>query len=297
MNKKVIKHFSILMVYIICFSCIFSYSASAHFLSSWASYYPASSANSTYSFGIDNSVHINGTKIKYYWANSTVSSYYATALSLAFTKWGGLISGTNVSSTAYAHITISYTSTLSPAGYAALAHMNSGDTNQHIRIGYNDAYLEMFKTLNPYTDEQNARLIAHEVGHFWGIDDLSGTSLHSIYREDWWNVEKPTYHDRNAMRIGLNDLWFNPGGNQVWKYQPAPGTFIKRADVNQNGTVNSSDAQLVLQFSSHTVTPTSLQSILADVNGDGSVTSADAQQILKYSAHLISKFPTDIYEI
>ncbi len=98
------------------------------------------------------------------------------------------------------------------------------------------------------------------------------------------------------MRIALNNLWFNPGGNQVWKYQPTPGTFILRGDVDQNGQITADDSRLVSRGSTDLSELTDLQIKLADVDGDGQITSADARLVLRYSVGLETKFPADIYE-
>ena len=67
-------------------------------------------------------------------------------------------------------------------------------------------------------------------------------------------------------------------------------TFLM-GDANNNGSITSADASLVLQFAAHTATPTNYQFAISDVNGDAKVNSTDATLISKYAAHLISQFP------
>jgi hypothetical protein len=68
---------------------------------------------------------------------------------------------------------------------------------------------------------------------------------------------------------------------------PTTGIVKPCGDVNDNGSVNSVDAQLVLQFKAALIdslpNPDS-----ADVDGDGQITSVDAALILQLEAGLIS---------
>jgi hypothetical protein len=71
--------------------------------------------------------------------------------------------------------------------------------------------------------------LAHELGHLWGIDDLythDKKNLDSIYSKpfSFSSVSSVSRHDKNAMRIGLNDLWFY-GANGAWYYQPSAGVW------------------------------------------------------------------------
>ncbi len=70
---------------------------------------------------------------------------------------------------------------------------------------------------------------------------------------------------------------------------PTPTPQGLLGDANCNGTVDSIDASLVLQYTAGLIqTLACLQ--LADVNHDGSVNSIDASLILQYTAGLISHF-------
>ncbi len=63
---------------------------------------------------------------------------------------------------------------------------------------------------------------------------------------------------------------------------PDPGpTPELPGDVNGDGSVNSSDARLVLQASVEAVTLTEQEALRADVTGDGAVNSTDARWILQ----------------
>lgn len=64
-------------------------------------------------------------------------------------------------------------------------------------------------------------------------------------------------------------------------------------DANGDGTVNSTDARLVLQYSVDLIGETDLHLSVCDVNGDGTVNSTDARLILQYSVDLFSKFPVE----
>ena len=85
--------------------------------------------------------------------------------------------------------------------------------------------------------------------------------------------------------------------------QLAPAAFILTVqkdigdvilgDVNDNGTVNSADAVLVLKQTAGNVTLSENGKQAADVNGDSIVNSKDAVLILKYTAGTITKFPIE----
>ena len=62
-------------------------------------------------------------------------------------------------------------------------------------------------------------------------------------------------------------------------------------DVNNDGTVDSGDAILVLRYSAGLSTLPDVQKNLGDVNSDGSTDAGDAILILRYSAGLIAAFP------
>ena len=64
-------------------------------------------------------------------------------------------------------------------------------------------------------------------------------------------------------------------------------------DVNGDGTVDSSDARLVLQAEVDLVQFTTVQKIAADVNGDGKINSTAARMILQYEVGLIGGFSVE----
>ncbi len=268
--------------------------SSAHTLTPWRNTYTPSLANSTYSFGFMNCYHIDGKNIKYYWNNSTSKSYFNQAITGAFTvSWNNLISGTEITSITDAHITIMYDPIEQPANIVAVARNTQGEG--HYILGDSTSKIIFYKNSKDKSADFKRTVAAHEIGHFWNIADFSNRSLDSIYSNS--NIyDSVSRHDFNAMRIAINDLWFNPGGNQVWKYQPTPGTFILRGDLDQNGQITADDSRLVLQGSVDSSALTSLQTKLADVDGDGQITANDSRYVLRYSVALETKFPADIYE-
>ena len=97
------------------------------------------------------------------------------------------------------------------------------------------------------------------------------------------------------MRICLENYWFNPGGSQVWKYQSSPGVFTLRGDPNQNGSITTADARLVLRYAIGDETPSGLQAIVSDVDGGG-ISTGDSRLILRYAVGLETRFPLDLDE-
>lgn len=88
----------------------------------------------------------------------------------------------------------------------------------------------------------------------------------------------------------------SPNGHKYIKEQILEALDVKQhllwGDANGDGSVDSSDARLVLQYS---VKLNKAEPILSvcDVNGDGKVNSTDARLILQYSVKIISKFPVE----
>ena len=292
--KKNISAIIILFLFIIS-----SIKVSAHSLNEWANYYQASNANATYSFGFFNSKHINGKNVKYYFQTTTAENYYGTAAANAFTDiWQGLITGTKVSSSANANVKISYSSTAHPEGYSAITtiyFVNSG-TDYHYGTGTNGTEMIIYYPTQDYTAEDKKKLLAHEFGHLWGLADLYpfNNSLSSIY-SNTYAFSAATRHDRNAMRICLENYWFNPGNSQVWKYQSSPGVFTLRGDPDQNGSITTDDSRLVMRYAIGLEIPTSLQIKVSDVDGNG-VTTSDSRLILRYAIGLETRFPLDLDE-
>ena len=64
-------------------------------------------------------------------------------------------------------------------------------------------------------------------------------------------------------------------------------------DLNGNGTVDVSDAILLLRYITGLVTLTPEQQRLADVNGDGEINVADAVLILRYIVGLVGELPVE----
>ena len=61
----------------------------------------------------------------------------------------------------------------------------------------------------------------------------------------------------------------------------------QRGDVNMDGVISSTDAQLILQCATGSATLPDVKKYLADVNGDGAVTSVDAMLANRIAAGLI----------
>ena len=66
---------------------------------------------------------------------------------------------------------------------------------------------------------------------------------------------------------------------------------VQLGDINGDGTVNTTDARLALQYAVEKITLTSAQLSAGDVDGDGVVNTTDARLILQYAVEKINKFP------
>jgi len=69
--------------------------------------------------------------------------------------------------------------------------------------------------------------------------------------------------------------------------------LILWGDVNGNGTVNSTDARLTLQYAVGKVIPATIDLTAADVDGNGKVDSTDARLILQYTVKKFHRFPVE----
>ena len=84
------------------------------------------------------------------------------------------------------------------------------------------------------------------------------------------------------------------GGDQTLSSGPAASfqAYVPYTlgDVNDDGTIDSADALLVLKHSVHLLDLDAVQQLAANVNKDHTIDSSDALLILRYSVHLIDKF-------
>ena len=76
---------------------------------------------------------------------------------------------------------------------------------------------------------EQSKIIAHELGHLWGIADLYKfhDGLDSIY----CNGPTVTRHDLNVMRIGLGNPEFETADGR-WKYQKSPNVWAENEWIN-----------------------------------------------------------------
>lgn len=293
-RKKSIKIISIL-ISIILIIPIFSYSAMAHSLLTWYNRYKISKANSTYAFSIDNAVHIDGNSVNYYWYNETSKQLLNTEVVTSFPNiWNNIISG-HETTPENAHIQLSYNSVDQPDNVLARTKWHVTILfHTHIRTGKKDAeiiFYEMHVQDKSQQDKYNTA--GHEFGHLFGLADTykKNKTLNSIYSNT--GLYAATRHDKNGLRIGLNNLWYEPVQG-AWWYQPKPDEWHLRGDVVGNDdTITAADARQILRFSAKLDAATNLQLILSDVDGDGTVTAADARFVQQYAAKTITNFPAD----
>ena len=109
--------------------------------------------------------------------------------------------------------------------------------------------------------------------------DANGTVAFTAY---------PQALDKGSYRI------FLLGGEQTLNSGPAASfqAYVPYTlgDVNDDGTIDSADALLVLKHSVHLLDLDAVQQLAANVNKDNTIDSSDALLILRYSVHLIDKF-------
>ncbi len=320
--------FIIILIPILLFDANFS--THAHDLDEWSQHYTKNRAyrNEFDSFAIGNWNHMGISTINYYIDSATLPlnsnnrQKVFNAWNSGIALWGTLINSIETSPSE-AHMKIWYNSDIAFEEAAAYAPSYGGDPNKHYRKGlvwnsvYNDYRYdaEIFITFKGLKDDKNAirkGIIAHELGHHYGIMDLKPlgddkrtfTDLDTIYNDNYINhpssyPTKVSGHDKNALRIGLNDLWYEVVDNDVrlyqespgvWKYQEPSGAWRSLGDINNNGEIEAVDARAVLRYSASLERFNDTQKAVADVNRSSDITAADARQVLRYSAGIISKF-------
>ena len=237
------------VIAIVILVAVLSISAFAHSLQSWANMYTPSNAitNNVFQFTILFAHHMNGKNVNYYWTNYTARTHFETAVVNAFnSSWSGMISGTETTS-ANAHLRISYDVITPPPSYAGIRINHGGDANYHYRQGIQshgstDAEIIFYNDTASYSSTDKQRIAAHELGHLWGIGDLynhpNGGNLESIYSQPY-AYATATRHDKNAMYIGLNDPWFQNWDGKWW-YQKSPGVWAYNEWIKNYYYFNSS---------------------------------------------------------
>lgn len=201
---------AILLITITIITLIASASAvSAHNIVPWATKYPGPSARGEYEFGFWNSgYHIDGSVVNYYWGSTAAKTNFGTALTDGISDWGGLISGSEKTTATGSHMKINYDPYLTHNNKAVDGLYQSG-TSGDGHLSLNGGATLSFGNIASSTAGYKKHVAAHELGHAWRLMDLSPDNVlyDSIFRK--YNTPySPTRHDKNAMRIGLNNLRF-----------------------------------------------------------------------------------------
>ncbi len=67
-------------------------------------------------------------------------------------------------------------------------------------------------------------------------------------------------------------------------------TSVKKGDVNLNGKTNATDATVLMQYVSKSISLSELAKLAADANGNGKANATDATLIMQYAAKIITSF-------
>jgi len=343
--KKIIKIAFICITALAIMLAIPFFSAFAHNLYDFSLIYTWSAANSTNSFVIEDDYHPEGNTVCYFWdsaslslmANNTERQNFRDALEGGFPLWGGLIARKEITEVNApqnnangAHMKIWYNND-STLTYWAGTSRNGSNTTDHFRFGLQsngkyDAEIHLTREGKKFTLAKQTTIMAHELGHNFGVKDLYNYDGHhpgkenlvSIYSDRQLNTyTSPTRHDKNAMLIGLDAPWYYTGvtsGNDkygIWKYQKSPGVWAVSSesiggitykfnangtvelilgDLNNDDTVTAAESRTVLRFCARLTTLTPIQCMQADMNRDGQITALDARKILRISSRLDGQY-------
>jgi uncharacterized repeat protein (TIGR02543 family) len=212
-------------------------------MNSWRNRYSVAATDNTYSFAFNHFLHMGSNQMRYFWDTSSFSGLTSAertkiqnALTEGFNMWGGSVSGISATS-ATAHVKVWYDNSILNDPNWGSAPRNGGDVNNHYRQGpqssnggRHDAEIRITQRGKDATQTKLNSVMAHEIGHHYAIADLVGThSPHadlrfsSIYGDrqlDTWRT--PTRHDANAIRIGLDNRWFdNRTSSNAARWTPA----------------------------------------------------------------------------
>lgn len=124
--KTIVKMF-LEIVSVILIASISILPVSAHNLGRWANYYPAVNADGNDNFGIMDAYHVDGRVAYYKWQNSTVKSYFNTALTQGKSAWGNMINIVENNSNAYFEIQYDPNMASDTAAYV----YTGGASNEH----------------------------------------------------------------------------------------------------------------------------------------------------------------------
>ena len=94
---------------------------------------------------------------------------------------------------------------------------------------------------------------------------------------------------KKGEKLAPNDNGHKYIKDQMLKYISFTDKLF--GDADGNGTIDSADASLILQYDAELITSDKFDLGAADVNGDKKVNSIDALYILQYDAEIISKYP------
>ena len=148
--------------------------------------------------------------------------------------WGNsLIVGSEQAGASTSHVKIYYDSEAEDFSAQAIVVINSPDA--HIYEGNGQAAIRVSPTGWARSPSERTSMMAHELGHFWGIDDLPTTIPNSIYAYNkTYSVGAPTRADKNALCIG--DPWFLDAGDNL-KYLKTPNVFAQNEFVTTKKTL------------------------------------------------------------
>lgn len=131
-----------------------------------------------------------------------------------------------------------------------------------------------------------------------GAGAFLGTAFEKVYcKGNAPAVEKANANDPSFgsgvtfCYLEGNNGWITPTWNG---YTTCKWEISKAGDINNDGTINVIDANIVRRTAAKMVTLDATQELAADVNGDGSVDALDANMIRKYAAGLVTKFPAQV---
>lgn len=86
----------------------------------------------------------------------------------------------------------------------------------------------------------------------------------------------------------LNGLVFGTAWLKVCAYDPETGILF--GDANGDGSINTTDAKLIMQFELGIIDSSALYTAVADVNGDGTINTTDAKLIMQLELGIITEF-------
>lgn len=162
----------------------------------------------------------------------------------------------------------------------AVGYHFTAEVNHDYRITVRRYSGEQDHDVDVFISVYNSRFMLDGCAYCTGLGEYPSFILDQYFGGDYYVVLTPFYH---PVPAGNGYVELEIADNSAY-IEDRPG------DVNHDGSIDSSDALLVLRFAMDMTVLSEEALAFADVSGDGEADTSDALLILRYAMGLISSF-------